>query len=250
MIYLCKVYKSSDSINHNPYVFQRFNLPLVEKPTTPVASREDVELQNKKYQLEKLTNEIASLQKKADLILSKAEVRAGKIIEKANQDATSVLNASSMEGYKKGLAIASEKTDELMLNTNAKMISILESAKENTDKIINSLEGDMLDLSFDIAEKIIGTVLDRDDKALTAIINKGLAAIKGSTSAKIYMQGEDLKKVKNDFENFEDIKFLEDISLKKGDVIIETEKGIVEAGVEAQLTKIKKAFMRESMSIV
>lgn len=222
----------------------------MEKSKPVVIAKENTEVQEKMYKLDRLKVEIGALQKKADIVINMAETKAGKIIEKANFDATNILNINSIEGYKKGIASAKEKTDNIILSAETNMKAILERAEENTEKIIQGLESEMLNLSFDIAEKIIGCELDRNSEAYVSIINKGIATIKSDTKAKVYMQSEEFLKVKDNFKNAFEVELLGDNNLEKGDIIIETEKGKIEAGTGTQLDKIKKVFNQDLMSIV
>lgn len=251
---MCRVHKFSETPENstNLYVFKSFTNSTIE---TSVNENEIIDSSNDYMEKLKLIQEkIKRLQADADCIIENAENEAKKIVENANHEAVTVLNASSIEGYRKGVSLANEKTEEIIRSAKTKAAGIIEKMKENSDEIINSLEDDMINLSFDIAKKIIDVELDRNDDVLVSIIKNALGKFKSDTNTKIVMQAQDLAKLDEDIiksainDKSTNIEFMSGSEMKKGDLIIETERGSVDAGVNSQFVKIKNAFTHKKVN--
>lgn len=249
---LCKVHKFSENSENNTkfYVFKSFNNPDIDEIEE---ESEGVDNSNEHNNIKLIENKIKILKNEADCIIDKAKVEARSIIDKANREAVAVLNASSVEGYKKGLSLANDKTEEAIRNTKQKVAEIIENTNSKSETIINGLQDDMINLSLDIARKILDVELDRNDDVFTSIINKALSKLKTDTSAKIIMNAHDLSKLEDNKPNVastrqKGLEYFVDTDMKKGDLIIETEIGTVDAGVNSQFTKIKSALVHEKVN--
>jgi flagellar assembly protein FliH len=255
---LCKVYKQSEMTAYkaNPYIFKGFNTSVAQN----VKKCEDFERESVRFEksdndynnIEILKQKIRSLEVKAESIVKNAETEAGKIVEAANSKAICILNSSSAEGYKKGVAAANEKYNEVICNLNLKAGEILKDTKQSAEKIIDDLENEILDFSFDIARKILDVEMDRNDDVFTKIINKAVLGLKANTVSKIMMQEEDLKRLeKHGFDNAlidsgrSKPELIYNSDLKPGDIIIETDRGIIDAGINAQFARIRSELADE-----
>lgn len=245
---MCKILKLMDiQDNTNAYNLKDFACSV------DIAEKEETDNSHlKKYGsgLEYLEERIKILQDTADSIIKNAEEEAKKIVEKTNQEAVAILSSSIVEGYKRGLVLANKKTEELLNAAKREAEEIIESTKERTEEIINSQEEGIVNLSFDIAKKILDVEIDRNDKVFCAIIKKALEKFSAETDAKITMAYDDLSRLDTSLTGGSNIKFTGDKNMKKGDILIETEKGTIDASVNSQFGKLKSALVGQRLNAV
>lgn len=164
------------------------------------------------------------------------------LVSRAQQEAISIKEQASKEGYEKGLEMAQEAT-ELLKNSVEEFF-----AYKNT--LYEQISNDILDISLKVAEKIIKKEVETDKSVLECIVKDALKSLakdenkiilkvnptdveymkeimptllsSGQTEAKIYVTG--VKEV------------------EEGSAIIETSNGIIDANISTQLELIKEAF--------
>ncbi len=116
------------------------------------------------------------------------------------------------------------------------------------DKLGENIEGQLLKLSFAIAEKVVGKVLEKNDEALLHIIKQAVSEIKGAKLT-VRLHPEDYQRIKLDEQSLfskldegKSISFREDSSVQSGGCLVESEIGTLDAQLNTQLFAIKKAL--------
>lgn len=239
---MCRIHKFYDvqRITTNPYVFKSFN-------NLPVKAEKNESFKQKAVEAEAAVNKTAV---NADKIIREAREEAAKILKKANQDAARMLNQSSIEGYKKGLMAAESKVESTLLEIKQKSEKVIEDVMHKANSVIDALEENALDFSLDLAKKILDVELDRNDNAILSVVKQAISKLKNETEARVMLSAEDLAGL----ENMEELKtlgeqsgihlhFVSDGSMGKGDVLIETDNGSIDAGVGTQFANIKSLLI-------
>ena len=194
----------------------------------------------------------------AQQILSRAEDEAERIIAEARQQAAMNLQqnkhrvlAEKQAGYQEGFReaqVAAQVMYEQQLTQLQK--SFREIATElscKTEQLLNGMEEELLDLSLDIARKVIGLELSRKNKSYRAFLRKALDKLKKQEKATVYLNDREYRLfVASQPEMFSDesgsIQFVGDDKLAPGSCQIETARGRFDASADVQIERIGKAM--------
>lgn len=164
------------------------------------------------------------------------------LVSRAQEEAISIKEQAIKEGNKIGLQTAKDDVE--------KLLAAIEEFFIYKDVAIEKLSTHILDISIEIAEKIIKTELEKDTQPLLNIINEAFTSVsRGENRIIIKVAPDDVAYVKNyvpellSNAQFEaKIVVLAEESIELGGAIIETSNGVVDATIETQLGLIKEAF--------
>lgn len=166
------------------------------------------------------------------------------LISRAQEEAISIKEMAAKEGHKIGIESAKEDI--------IKLKEVIEEFFTYKHEVYKELAGGILDISLEIAKKIINTELDTNETALLNIINNVLVnSAKGENRIVIKVMSSDVDSVKENLPTilsntqFEaKIIVIADDNIKLGGAIIETNNGIIDATIETQLELIQEAFTK------
>ncbi len=164
------------------------------------------------------------------------------LISRAREEADSIREAASKEGYQEGLELAKEDLDLLKDSLN--------SFYEAKQQVYDSIAPDILEISIDIAKKIIKkeisqnpeiilenikTILKDLSKEETKIMIKvnpsQVAILQQSVPQEITLAGLEAKVV-----------IIPDENIMEGGCLVTTTNGVIDATIETQIEIITKAL--------
>lgn len=177
---------------------------------------------------------------KADRIIQEAENEADRIRDEAAKVLAEVEGAREtakkegfLEGRDEGMAQATE------------IITKFESLKE---EFYNKAEPEIISLVMEIAEKVIGRMVQDHREAIVSIVKQAVDSALGDRVT-IRLNPEDHKKVQPQIKELQEgldksrrLVFKEDDSISAGGCVVETEVGMIDAQLETQLRAIRKAL--------
>lgn len=175
-------------------------------------------------------------------MLKEAEERAHEIEEKYRMKGYEEgYRAGYEEGYKKG----EEKAQALIEEAKALKEEILEEKK----RLYKEAESDMINVILEAVEKIVGKHVEEDKDLILSLIKKGMENYNAFDKVTVRVSEEDYEhcvknkdKILKDVEFLDEINIVKDLSLRKGDCIIETNSGVINSGVTTQLKTLKSLF--------
>lgn len=148
------------------------------------------------------------------------------------------------EGYREGL----EKANQVAASIRADARSVLDQAKSIHREKITSLEGDIVSLAVEIAEKVLAVKLDLDrdvvlniaSEAISTFLNREHYIIYVNPSeAEIFRAGKIvLEKLVSEKAT---IQVVLDSAVNPGGCLVETEQGIIDASLDARWSAVLKA---------
>lgn len=199
-------------------------------------------------------------------IISKAETEYEKIIEGAKEQHESMINAAydrareitdeSKEngfnegyntgynnGYEKGYIEGKTVSDKLIKDS----LTIKEEYICKKNNLLKDLEEDIIDLVVNIYEKVINEKTEEDSEIIISLVLNGirnldltekLTIISSKEDYDILQMSKDLILSKASMISELNIRY--DISLEKGDCILETSKGNIDVSIKNQLEEVKE----------
>lgn len=166
------------------------------------------------------------------------------LISRAQEEAISIKEIAAKEGHKMGIEAAKE--DIIALKT------AIEEFFTYKDAVYKEVSSGILDISIEIAKKIINTELETNEQVLLNIINNVLVNnTKGENRVIVKVMQDDVNRVKDNIpELLSNTQFeakiivIADDSIKLGGAIVETNNGIIDATIETQLEIIEEALKK------
>ena len=164
------------------------------------------------------------------------------LVSRAQQEAISIKEEASKEGYEKGLAMAQDAIE--LLRTS--VVEFFEYKNVLYEKISN----DILDISLKVAEKIIKKEVETDKSVLECIVKDALKSLaKDENKIILKVNPTDVEYTKEIMPELLSAGQMEakifvtgDKDVEEGSAIIETSNGIIDANISTQLEIIKEAF--------
>lgn len=212
---------------------------------------------------------ISEANKEKEKIIENAVKSAREIIEKANEskfllqkeviDECSVIKEKAFksgfeEGKIKGEQEAYQslkaKLESEKENVVAELLKHIYSIEESKDEILKKYEDKMINISVDIAKKIIKTELSTDKNIVRNMLEDALANYKKCEWIKVYVNEDDFVTVSTD-EKIADMltKISEHVKIEKvqdsklGDLVIETPDNIMNLGTDNQIKNLENIIM-------
>lgn len=201
-----------------------------------------------------------SKQNEAHVILETAKIESSQIIEDANKtkeniqgEAQSILEESEKKGYTKGydegFSKGFEDTNKDFTKLLDKLKKILAETMNRRNEIIDSSEGQLIDVAILIAKRVVKMLTERDKGIVVRNIQEALRRVKGRTKITIRVNIDDLEisaRHKDEFyqmlDKIEGVSVLEDPNVDVGGCVIETDFGDIDARINTQLNEIETAI--------
>lgn len=164
------------------------------------------------------------------------------LVSRAQQEAISIKEQASKEGYEKGIEQAKEAIDSLK--------GSIEEFFGYKDVVYDEITKDILDISIKVAEKIIKKEVETDKSVLESIVKDALKSLaKDENKIILKVNPTDVEYTKEIVPQLLSSGQLEakifvtgDKDVEEGSAIIETSNGIIDANIGTQLEIIKEAF--------
>lgn len=164
------------------------------------------------------------------------------LVSRAQEEAATIRENAKRQGYEEGIAQARGDIEELKLSLN----NFLDAKTE----VFEYIAPDILEISMDIAQKIIKKNIEEDPEIILRLITEVLKSLsKEEPKIKIMVNPTQAELTKDripeiakalDMES--KINISSDDTIELGGCIIQTSNGIVDATIKTQLEIIKEAF--------
>lgn len=164
------------------------------------------------------------------------------LVSRAEEESENIKKSAYEEGYRLGIEKAQED-----LKTFRDELSQFMSARKD---VFEYIAPDILEISVEIAKKIIKKELDEDPQVLmNTIVNVLKTVAKSEPKITIRVKPQAVQFIKDSIPNITyqygidaKINILADPSIEEGGCIFQTNNGIVDASIDTQLKIIKEAL--------
>ncbi len=163
-------------------------------------------------------------------------------VSRAQEEANSIREQAVREGHKIGLENAQQDIQSLL--------NAIQSFFDYKDKMFEMIAPHILDVSVEIAKKIINKEIEQDKTALLSLIKSALGdTFKSENRITVKVMPQDVVTVKENLPEFlssdsyeAKIKVVGDDNISSGGAIIITENGIIDATIDTGLSILEQAF--------
>ncbi|HHW47989.1 MAG TPA: flagellar biosynthesis protein [Clostridiaceae bacterium] len=192
---------------------------------------------------------LAEAREKAGLIINEAKLEASKILkeaeEKANILANEIIENARKAGYEKGYMEGKKQYESLIKEAEF----IRERAKTEYKEILAGIEPDIINLSLEIANKVLAYEINVDKESILPLVKQAVEKCTNRESVTLKVSPDDydtvcqnIEKLRTMIEDLGNLQVMKDFSLKSGNFFVETLYGCIDAGIETKLRKIEEAF--------
>lgn len=188
----------------------------------------------------------------AQAMIDEAKENADQIIEDAKNEAAQIEEDARRKGYSEGFEQGradaeieerekyERKVKELEAREQAIVQEYEKKAAELEPLLVNKLSG--------IFEKVTGVRLENDRETIVYLLRRALTNLDGARNYIIHVSAADYDRVQSDKEDIakgtgvlpDRFEIIEDVTLKTGDCMIESDGGIWDCGLGTQLELLVK----------
>lgn len=136
--------------------------------------------------------------------------------------------------------------DEHTEQINRRILQRIAEFEKTQKEYFSRVESEVVQLALAIAGKILHREAQVDPMLLSAIVHLALGQLKEGSTAKIRIRPEQASKWRDYVSGLAmnlEIKIAEDGDLEHGDCVVETELGMVNFSLDAQLKEIERGFL-------
>lgn len=214
--------------------------------------------QNKEVQVpEELLNEAREILKKAGedavAIVDTATAEAADIIRNALEDARRESSAIKEEARETGFAqgkkeaLAKAAAEATAIRDQAR--SVLRQAEEMRRKTLASLEGEIIELAKEIAQKILHSELAQNTETVLAVAREAIGLLENREEVILYVHPTQVNFFESKKEKFQHalppkgiLHIIADPGIEPGGCVAETQYGKVDAGLDARWRALVRAL--------
>jgi flagellar biosynthesis/type III secretory pathway protein FliH len=192
--------------------------------------------------------ELEAAQERARTIMDSANRYSVKMRELLLKQAEETLESARQEGYRQGYQEGRQKAMDENREALSQLVGAVKELDRGREELFSKYEQGMVDLSLDIARKVISNQLQKNDKAFQSIFQKAAEGLHGQKIVRLSISGHEAQFVTShsDYllslihgaEQLE-VQVLEDEP--PGTCILETEDTLIDASADKQLSKVIEA---------
>lgn len=214
--------------------------PSEEKPSAEVSTKAEIEVEL--FDLDNIDFSQRQERRRGDRRRGYRRIDDRNLVSRAQEEAGEIRDAAAQEGYKAGLEQVKEDIQQIK--------NALVDFSKAKQEVFEYIAPDILEISIDIARKIVKKEIEQDPQIVLDSILEVLKTIsRDETKVIIRVNPSQVTLTKENIPEIIssiglDIKtnVIGDDTISTGGCIIQTNNGIVDATVETQLEIIKEAF--------
>jgi flagellar assembly protein FliH len=215
--------------------------PDLDRQAAPLDGKESQAIiAEAKLTIYKLLNDA---KRQGEEFIAQAKEQANQILEQAAAEKDLVAESAYQTGYEAGQAALQSERDRLSAERTAQT----QALEQERSRLIGELEPAIIELSQQIARKIIHAELKLAPEQIASIAGAVLAKVVQSDSVTLKVSADDYAVVTDSLADRTGsgarVRFRVDHDLKSGDCLAVTPHGTVDGTVEGQLTEIRHRLM-------
>ncbi|MCL2084000.1 MAG: FliH/SctL family protein [Oscillospiraceae bacterium] len=209
-----------------------------------------------------LAHDAGAYQAAYDELVQAAQDEVAAMLEDARKDALAIMRESEShanavreqaweEGYGQAFEQAKRECEEMLTKARGEIEEALAKLPVERERMLDELETQMLDVSLEVAGKILHMELDRDNDAYLSMLRSAVSRMPAEETVTIRLSEEEYQRFFNSRET--KIKtahgsvaasLIADPAMNRYDAVIESPSGVVDAGAGAQLKQMRKNMGR------
>ncbi len=184
----------------------------------------------------------------AEDLLADAHARARAMIDDAAARAEQIAENARRAAHEAGHAAGTQAAEREMSELLATMRNLIEMARAERHKIIESAEPELVKLAMGIAERVLHQQIALDRNVVVEMAKVAISRLIDRDSVTVRVNPSDLERMREHREDVlamgdvKNVRIIEDQRVDRGGVVVETDAGSVDARVHTQLAEVKKVL--------
>jgi flagellar assembly protein FliH len=231
------------------------NLERARPLAAPLKGRSDMDALTRAAETDK-RREMEKIHASAEIIveeiLVKARNDADNMLVDAREETINVLQEAVRDGREQGMAEALREIRALEEAAAKQMDAAVKSLAEERRQMLKDLECDILELVFDIVQKVMDAEMPRSTGWIAEMVKVAMQQMEGDDSVVMKVaagarqrMAEVSKKMMAAAGKAGRLTIVADSKLPPGGCVIDTGKGVIDTGLESKLDKLK-TVLREN----
>jgi flagellar biosynthesis/type III secretory pathway protein FliH len=227
--------------------------PVVEAPAPAVPALPPVDV-------EAVANAARSLidaaEDAAKELLAEAHGRARDLLDDAHARGERMVETARADARAEGLADGKAAADREMSDMMATMRNLVDMARVERHKLMESAEPELVRLAMGIAERVLHQQIALDRGVVVEMAKVAIGRLVERESVTVRVNPGDLERMRQHREEFlssgdiKNFRILEDQRVDRGGVVVETDGGTIDAKISTQLNEAKRVLHIEDDVIV
>lgn len=223
------------------------------EPEPEVAAAPSVDWEALRSDAEGLIN---AAEAHAESLITEAGERAKGLLEGAAAQAAEVAEEARRAGYQDGSEAGKRAVEQEMDEMLMTMRGLVDMARAERHKIIESAEPEIVKLAMGIAEDILHRVISLDDEVVVDMTKAAMARLLQHEIVTVRVNPADLERMREHREevlalgDVKHMRIVEDQRVDRGGVVVETDSGSVDAKISTQVEEARRILHVESEEAV
>lgn len=174
-------------------------------------------------------------------ILANARAEAARIIAEAEENRSLVEQAAIEKAEMQIAARIEAEVSARVAGLRTELAETIAKVSAVTSDLVSHVEADLVDLSLQIAKKIVRREVTIDREIALTLVRVSLGKLNQRSSVEVHLNPGDLAFVRNNVESLDfrgALELIEDPSVTPGGCLIHTEAGDIDARIESQFDEI------------
>lgn len=228
-------------------VAERFNEEAQTSPDIGEILTNTSYTQSEAQQLERVLKEQEEfLNNRVDAVIAEANIKAGMIVEQANDNARFIYDDSKKKGYEDGYREAKAQADKETQEIKLRYERLMQENEELLKKESELLENKIVESVCSALDSITGICISQYEQAIVSMISKTLQKCDNSSNYYIRVSSADFPVVIEHKKELMDcvredslMDILPDADMLPNQCIIETDGNVIDASLDEQLRNLK-----------
>lgn len=189
------------------------------------------------------------ISQQADAYLSKVREQAKQILVEATKEAAALKAKAQQDGQKAATAAAEKQVDQRLLAQLQPAIAVLQAAAKeisaSRQSWVTGWERSAVSLACAIAARVVRREVEREPRVTLKLVREALDLASGQASVRLRLSARDhaalgahVQEIAASLGGLGKVEIVADATLSPGGCRIETEQGVIDQTLEAQLDRI------------
>jgi flagellar assembly protein FliH len=168
--------------------------------------------------------------------------RPGKPAHSSEEEIARRLAEARAEGIREGTRQTEARLRDEILGEKEHIAAAIRDFQKQRSEYYAKVEVELVQLALSIAKKILHRESQIDRTVVAGLVKVMLDRMNHGTNVVVRVRPEEVANWRHDLRNQEGIEVAEDSSLQPNDCLLETELGIANLGLDAQLKEVEQGF--------
>jgi flagellar assembly protein FliH len=199
---------------------------------------------------------IDTAERHAKALLQNAHERATKLLAEAERRSVALVETAQAEAKAAGHAEGSAQADREMSEMLATMRNLVDMARVERHKLMESAEPEIVRLAVGIAERVLHQQIALDRGVVVEMAKVAIARLVEKESVTVRVNPGDLEQIREHREELlsngeiKNLRVIEDQRVDRGGVVVETDGGTIDARISTQVNEAKRVLHIEDEVVV